>query len=144
MSADKRVSLVLLAYFAAAGLCIAMPVLLLLNTTVPHRFEFLAVSYALIFLFFVIRNFLLGGKLNVRLSTQINQIYGTELRGMGSRFIDLHCLSLLRVYGVWLAFPAAWLDKIVGPNDLFHIYEVALDTHLGPQARPHQDEHVAH
>ncbi|MES2038828.1 MAG: hypothetical protein V4495_13430 [Pseudomonadota bacterium] len=130
MASKARVSLVLLCYLLLGGMLLAMPVFLLIVKTVPYRFEILAGFYVTLFFAFVIRSFVLGGGLNLRLSTQVNEIYGASLENMPGWFVDLQCMSLLRVFGVWLVFPAAWSSKIIQQTDLFHAYELSLDAWL--------------
>lgn len=130
MTSKTRVSLVLLSYLLIGGLLLALPVLLLIVKDIPYRFEMLAGFYVSLFFAFVIRGFMLGGGLDLRLSTQINEVYGASLQDMPGWFVDLQCMSLLRVFGVWLVFPAAWSSKIIQQADLFHAYELSLDAWL--------------
>ncbi|MFZ6711263.1 hypothetical protein [Undibacterium sp. TC9W] len=128
MASKARVSLVLLSYLLLGGLLLAMPVLLLVVKNIAYRFEILAGFYVLLFFAFVIRSFMLGGGLDLRLTTQVNDVYGASLKNKPDWFVDLQCMSLLRVFGVWLVFPAAWSSKIIQQADLFLAYELSLDA----------------
>ena len=130
MVSKTRVSLVLLIYLLLGGVLLALPVFLLIVKNMPYRFEILAGFYVSLFFAFVIRSFVLGGGLNLRLSTQVNEVYGVSLQNTPGWFIDLQCMSLLRVFGVWLVFPAAWSSKIIQQTELFHAYELSLDAWL--------------
>ena len=130
MVSRARVSLVLLSYLLSGGLLLALPALLLIVKNIGYRFEILAGFYVLLFFAFVIRSFVLGGGLDLRLTTQINEVYGASLKNKAGWFVDLQCMSLLRVFGVWLVFPAAWSSKIIQQADLFLAYELSLDRWL--------------
>ena len=136
MATRTRVSLVLLAYLLLGGMLFAIPIFLLILKNIPYRFELLAGFYVSLFFSYVIKNFMLGGGLDFRLSTQINNIYGERLQGRAGWFIDLQCMSLLRVFGVWLIFPAAWSSRIISQTDLFHAYGLSLDAWLGNSSVP--------
>lgn len=128
MASKTRVSLVLLSYLLIGGVLLALPVFLLIVKDIPYRFEMLAGFYVSLFFAFVIRSFMLGGGLDLRLSTQVNEVYGASLQDAPGWFVDLQCMSLLRIFGVWLVFPAAWSSKIIQQVDLFHAYERSLDA----------------
>lgn len=127
MNSKARVSLVLLVYFLIAGSILALPVILFFLKDVPHRFEILACFYVLLFFYFLIRNFLLGGGVHVGLTSQVNAVYGDSLQTSKHRLIDLHCMSLLRIADVWLVFPSDCLSRIVRKNELFQLYELTLE-----------------
>lgn len=134
MASKTRVSLVLLSYLLIGGVLLALPVFLLIVKDIPYRFEMLAGFYVSLFFAFVIRSFMLGGGLDLRLSTQVNEVYGASLQDAPGWFVDLQCMSLLRIFGVWLVFPAAWSSKIIQQVDLFHAYERSLDAWLDTTA----------
>lgn len=136
MVSKARVSLVLLSYLLLGGALLALPVLLLVVKNIAYRFEILAGFYILLFFAFVIRSFMLGGGLDLRLTTQVNEVYGASLKNKPDRFVDLQCMSLLRVFGVWLVFPAAWTSKIIQQADLFLAYELSLDAWINHAPAP--------
>ncbi|MFZ6733188.1 hypothetical protein ACO0LG_14775 [Undibacterium sp. Ji42W] len=138
MASKARVSLVLLSYLLLGGVLLALPVLLLMVKNIAYRFEILAGFYILLFFAFVIRSFMLGGGLDLRLTTQVNEAYGASLKNKQGWFIDLQCMSLLRIFGVWLVFPAAWSSKIIQQADLFVAYELSLDAWIANAPATHQ------
>lgn len=140
MAASTRVSLVLLIYLLLGGILFAIPIFVLILKNIPYRFELLAGFYVSLFFSNVIKNFMLGGGLDFRLSTQVNDMYGARLQGRAGRFVDLQCMSLLRVFGVWLVFPAAWSSRIFPQTDLFHAYGLSLDAWLDTSSAPSHDE----
>lgn len=130
MASRTRVRLVLLIYLLLGGALFAIPIFLLILKNIPYRFELLASFYVSLFFSYVIKNFMLGGGLHFRLSTQVNDMYGAHLQDRAGWFVDLQCMSLLRVFGVWLVFPAAWSSRIIQQTDLFRAYGLSLDAWL--------------
>jgi hypothetical protein len=130
MISRRRLFFVLGAYFILGITGLAIPVLLIFIHAIPHRFQLGMGLYVVLPLLFFLRNFLLGGVLSPRLTVQINTHYGEYLKDVKKRFVDLHCMSLLRIAGVWLVFPATWFTLLLGEPDAFAAYEKTLDGWL--------------
>lgn len=135
----SQVKLVLLGYRFFIVSLVAAPLALSTISTLPYRSEILAILYTMLLISMIAKAYLLGGGINIPLSIQINQNYALQLRQVQRRYLDLHCLSLFRVCGVWLAFPAAWSSNMIPTRELLPLYESSLELCLNrliPPASP--------
>lgn len=139
MRSLTQIKLVLLAYRLIITSLLVTPLALSGLNTFPYRNEILAVLYTTLLIGLIAKAYLLGGGINIPLSIQINQNYALRLKQVTQRYLDLHCLSLFRVGGVWLAFPAAWSSNMANPHQLFLVYQASLELcldRLSPPAAP--------
>ena len=134
MQQALKITLLFTGYRLGIGLFIVSPVLLSSVPHLPYRSELLACLYLLILLTLLGKAYFLGGGMDKHVSQQINQIYAIRLNKSGNRYIDLHCLSLFKIAGIWLAFPAAWITKVVAKEQLLALYETQIDHWLDQQA----------
>lgn len=142
MKLTDQITLGIWTYRVSAWIILISPIGLISIPGLPYRFEILAALYLLLSITFLLKAYWLGGRLDQQLSHQINTSYGLSLKSVKQRYIDLHLLTLVKIFDVWLVFPAAWSDKILMPGQRYLAYQLGIENWLKEQRQlpPHNED----